>query len=118
MRAYHSMPTSKFVDQLRDVAIKAGARAAVIYQIDSIADAPSEDSIAEQIAEAVDEAEIAAFSKGKAEGEQTLENAVEDAVKEMYTDCCAAIEAKGKEIGLTDEQIDKVVNHILWDVRP
>jgi hypothetical protein len=118
MRAYHNMPTSDFVAQIREIAINAKASALVIDQLDAIVDAPSEDEIDARINKAVDEAEKCAFENGKEEGEQNKENAVEDALKEQYADICAAIEAKGKEIGLTDEQVYKVVNHILWDCRP
>lgn len=38
MRAYSNMPTHEFVAQLRDIAIKAGARPLVIDQIDALAD--------------------------------------------------------------------------------
>lgn len=36
MRVYHSMPTSEFVDQLRDIAIKAGARPLIVCKIDEL----------------------------------------------------------------------------------
>jgi hypothetical protein len=118
MRAYFNMPTSEFVGQLRDIAIKAGARPQVIDCLDAITEAPSEDEIDLQITEAVEQAEKEAFENGKLEGENDKENAIENALKEQYADICKAIEAKGKEIGLTDEQVYKVVNHILWDCWP
>jgi hypothetical protein len=118
MRAYSSMPTSDFVAQLRDIAIKAGARPLVIDQLDAIVDAPSEDEIDERINEAVDAAEKAAFGNGKEDGLADKDNAVQDAEQAMYDACVAAVEAKGAEIGLTKEQVYKVVNHILWDCRP
>jgi hypothetical protein len=118
MRAYSNMPTNEFVAQLRDIAIKAGARPLVIDQLDAIVDAPSQDEIDEQINDAVEEAEKAAFENGREDGLADKDNAVEDAEKEMHAACCAAIEAKGEEIGLTKEQVYKVVNHILWDCRP
>jgi hypothetical protein len=113
MRAYFSMPTHEFVDQLRDIAIKANARPQVIDQLDAIVDAPSEEEIEEQINEAVAEAEKDAFDNGKLEGENNKENAIVDACDELYKEICDAIEAKGTEIGLTEEQVYKVVNHIL-----
>lgn len=118
MRAYFNMPTHEFVGQLRDIAIRANARTAVIDCIDAIIDAPSQDDIDEQINEAVEEAEKKAFANGEESGKADLANAVGDAETEMYASCVAAIEAKGAKIGLTDEQIYKVVNHILWDCRP
>lgn len=36
MRAYHSMPTSEFVDQLQDIAIKAGAKPLVMDQLETL----------------------------------------------------------------------------------
>jgi hypothetical protein len=65
-----------------------------------------------------EEAEKKAFANGEESGKADLANAVGDAETEMYASCVAAIEAKGAKIGLTDEQIYKVVNHILWDCRP
>jgi hypothetical protein len=118
MRAYFNMPTNEFVSQLRDIAIKANARPQVIDCLDAIVDAPSEEEIDERINEAVDEAEKRAFDNGKEDGLADKDNAVGDAEKEMHASCVAAIEAKGEEIGLTKEQIYKVVNHILWDCRP
>ena len=118
MRAYFKMPTNEFVAQLRDIAIKANARPAVIHCLDQLRDAPSEDEIEERIAKAVEEEAEASYENGKEDGLQDKANAVEDAEKQMHKDCCAAIEARGEEIGLTKEQIYKVVNHILWDCRP
>lgn len=118
MRAYFNMPTSEFVGQLRDIAIKAGARPQVIDCLDAITEAPSEDEIAERINEEIEIEYKRGYSEGIEEGEHNKDNAVEDALKEQYTDICKAVEAKGKEIGLTDEQVYKVVNHILWDCRP
>ena len=114
MRVWSSMPTSEFVFQLREIAIKANARPLVIDAIDQIWFAPSQD----EIDEAVEEAEKCAYQEGKEDGELRLKEAEEAAAESMYKDCIGAIEAKGKEIGLTDEQIYKVVNHILWDCRP
>lgn len=120
MRAYFNMPTHEFVGQLRDIAIKAGARAQVIDCLDAIQDAPSEDEIEERINEAVEEAEKRAFENGKAEGEEGKENAIEDALKEQYKTICEAIAARGeeKDIDLTAIQVDQVINCILWDCRP
>ena len=118
MRAYTNMSTGDFMAQLRDIAINAGGNPLIIDQIDAIVDAPSEEEIDERINQAVEEAERNAYDNGVAEGEQNKENAADDAATEMYKACCAAIEARGVEIGLTDEQVYKVVNHILWDVRP
>jgi hypothetical protein len=118
MRAYSNMPTSEFVAQIRDIAINAKASPLVIDQIDAIKNAPSEDEIDARINEAVDEAEEKAFENGKLEGEDNKEKAIEAACKELYKDICTAIDTKGVEIGLTDEQIYKVINHILWDCRP
>jgi hypothetical protein len=61
MRAYSNMPTNEFVSQLRDIAIKANARPAVIDCIDAIVDGPTEDDIAKQISEAEDAAYSAAI---------------------------------------------------------
>jgi hypothetical protein len=118
MRAYTSMPTNEFVAQLRGIAISAKASPLIIDQLDAIVDAPSEDEINERINEAVEEAEKSSYDAGKSEGENNKDNAVDDACQELYKDICAAIEAKGVEIGLTEEQVYKVVNHILWDCRP
>jgi hypothetical protein len=118
MRVYSSMPTEDFVFQLRQIAIGANASPLVIDQIDAIVAAPTE----EEIADRIEEAELAEFRRGydegKDEGLADKDNAVEDACKELYAGICKAIEAKGKEIGLSDELIYKVVNHILWDCRP
>jgi hypothetical protein len=118
MRVWSSMPTSEFVFQLREIAIKANARPLVIDAIDQIWFAPSQDEIDEQINDAVEQAEKQAYEDGKDDGLQDKDHAVEQAEKEIHESCVKAIEAKGKEIGLTDEQIYKVVNHILWDCRP
>jgi flagellar biosynthesis/type III secretory pathway protein FliH len=118
MRVWSSMPTSEFVFQLREIAIKANARPLVIDAIDQIWFAPSQDEIDEQINEAVEEAEKRAYEDGKEDGELNLKKAEDAAAESMYKDCIGAIEAKGKEIGLTDEQVYKVINHILWDCRP
>lgn len=118
MRAYSSMPASEFVYQLRTIAINAKAHPLVLDQIDAVIDSPTEDEIEAQIEEAVDEAEKRCFEEGKLLGENNKDSAVEDAEAAMYDACVAAIEAKGAEIGLTEEQIYKVVNHVLWDVGP
>lgn len=120
MRAYFNMPTSEFVSQLRDIAIKAGARAQVIDCLDAITDAPSEDEINEQVNKADDEGYARGYANGLAEGEQNKENAIDDALKEQYKTICGAIKARGeeKDIGLTETQVDQVINWILWDCRP
>jgi hypothetical protein len=118
MRAWFNMPTEEFVFQLRDIAIKSNARPQIIAAIDDIWFAPSQDEIDEQINEAVEQAEKVSWDEGHDEGLADKAKAVEQAEKEMHEACVAAIEAKGKEIGLTDEQVYKVVNHILWDCRP
>jgi flagellar biosynthesis/type III secretory pathway protein FliH len=120
MRAYSNMPTSEFVAQLRDIAIKANARPLVIDQLDAIVDAPSEDEIAEQITEAEEIEYKRGYQEGIEEGEQNKENAIEDALKEQYKTICDAIAARGqeKDIGLTETQVDQVINWILWDCRP
>jgi len=48
MRAWFNTPTSEFVDQLRDVAIKANARPQIIDAIDNIVEGPTEDEIEER----------------------------------------------------------------------
>lgn len=106
------------LDWLRYKAIDGGMPSLFIDAIDNILLAPSEDEIADQINQAVEEAEKKAFNNGHADGVADKDNAVEDAEKAMYKACVEAIEAKGTEIGLTDEQVYKVINHILWDVRP
>ena len=122
MRADSSMSTTDFVAQLREIAIKAGARPLIIDQLDEIIEAPSEDEIDERINEAVDEAEKGAFENGRLEGENNKDNAVADAEKEMYDACVAAIEKLAtedpSEIGLTETQLYQLVNHVLWNVRP
>ncbi len=50
MRAYSNMPAAEFVDQLRDIAIGAKARPAVIDMIDSI-DVSDKDAEIEKINE-------------------------------------------------------------------
>lgn len=118
MRAYSSMPTSEFVYQLRTIAINARAHPLVLDQIDALVPPRTEDEIEEDCLKAVEKAEKRAFEEGKLEGENNKDLAVEQAKKQMHADCIAAIETKGAEIGLTEEQIYKVVNHILWDYRP
>jgi hypothetical protein len=103
MRAYSSMPAADFVYQLRTIAINAKAHPLVLDQIDALVPARTEDEIEEDCLKAVEEAEKHAFK---------------DAEQAVYDDCVAAIEAKGAEIGLSEDQIYKVVNHILWDCRP
>ena len=117
MRAWFNMPTEEFVFQLREIAIKSNARPQITAAIDDIWFAPSQDEIDEQINEAVEEAEKRAYQDGKEDGELRLKEAEEAAAESMYKDCIGAIEAKGKEIGLTGEQVYKVVDHILWDCR-
>ena len=118
MIAYHNQPIHEFINQLRDIAINAKARASVIDQIDALILIPSEDKIAADIEAAEYAAEKRGFEAGREDALADKANAVEDAEKAIYKECCDAIEAKGKDIGLTDEQIYKVVNHILWDCRP
>jgi hypothetical protein len=119
MRAYSSMPTSEFVAQLRDIAIKAGARALVIDQIDAIVDAPSEEEIEQRINEAVDEAEKLGFEAGEFKGESNKETAIADALQEQYDDICEAIRLRGqeKDIGLTETQLERILE-LLEQVRP
>lgn len=118
MRAYYNMPIEDFTAQLREIAIRANASPLIIDKIDELDDGLTQDEVDEQINKAVEEAEEKAFDDGKVEGEANVERATRAAAKEMYDDCIAAIEAKGVEIGLTEEQVYKVVNHILWDCRP
>ena len=116
---FHSNTTSdEFINWLRYAAIDGGQPTAFIDCIDKLIAAPSQDEIDEQIDEAVEKAEKKAFENGREDGLADKDNAVEDAEKEMYATCVAAIEARGESIGLTKEQVDKVVNHILWDCRP
>jgi len=116
---FHANTTQEdFVEWLRYAAIDGGMPTAFIDCVDRILVAPSEDEIADQINEAVEKAEKAAFENGKEEGLEEKDRAVEIAEREMYKTCCDAIEAKGAEIGLTEEQVYKVINHILWDCRP
>lgn len=78
MQAWFNMPTHQFVDQLRDIAIKAGARPAVIDCLDAIVDAPSEDEIKERVAEAEEESEKFGFQNGKEDMWQDCYNLVVD----------------------------------------
>ncbi len=64
MRAYHNMTTNEFVAQLRDIAIKAGARAAVIDQIDAIVGGPVTGETEQLIYEAGEQA----YKDGHADG--------------------------------------------------
>lgn len=49
MQAWFNMPTHQFVDQLRDIAVKAGARPAIIDCLDAIVNAETEEEIEERI---------------------------------------------------------------------
>ncbi len=120
MRAYFNMPTSDFVAQLRDIAIKANARPQVIDCIDAIFEGPTEDEIEERIAVAEEESYKEGYKNGLEEGEQNKENAIEDVLKEQYKTICDAIQARAceKEIGLTEMQRDQIINWILWDCQP
>ncbi len=128
MIAYYNMPVSDFVAQLRDIAIKANARPAVIDCIDAMLLIPDEDEIAEAEEAEYDrgfkeghadgEAEYdRGFKEGHADGEADKENAAEDAAKDMNTACRDAIEALAKDdpnnIGLTEEQINQL-SALLW----
>jgi hypothetical protein len=96
MRAYSNMSTNEFVSQLRDIAIKANARPAVIDCIDAIIDGPTEDDIAKQISEAEDAAYSDAVHTCAHEWRMARRRAV------------AALDA----IGLTPEQMEQVLEVI------
>jgi flagellar biosynthesis/type III secretory pathway protein FliH len=113
-----NMTTHEFVDWLRYSAIDGGMPQQFIDQVDSILLIPTEEEQAEEIEKISEEEYDRGFKNGLEEGENNKENAAQDAAKAIYKDCCDAVERKGKEIGLTDEQIHKVINHILWDCRP
>lgn len=115
MRAYSSMPTEDFIYQLRTLAIGAKASPLVIDQIDAIVAGPTEDEIDERINEAVESAKDEAYDDGYKEGEANKEEEIAKACKALYTDICAAIEKRGgeKDIGLTEIQIDQVINWIM-----
>lgn len=94
MRAYLSMLPSEFAYQLRTIAINAGARAAVIDQIDAILDAPSED-----------------------ETETRIEEAKEEAFEALYAASMNAISDRALDIGLTGTQLEQILE-LLETVRP
>lgn len=70
MRAYSSMTTSEFVSQLRDIAIKANARAQVIDQIDAIVEGPTEDEVTALEEAAYDKGFNDGYAERKAEEDQ------------------------------------------------
>ena len=79
MRAYFNMTTAEFVAQLRDIAIKAGAKALVIDQIDAI----PEGSTQEEIEKAYDEG----YKAGHAEREiEEIEKAYDDGYNAGYSE--------------------------------
>ena len=55
MHVYSSMPTQDFIAQIRDIAIRAGARPLVIDAIDAINEAPSESEIEDREERAAEE---------------------------------------------------------------
>lgn len=57
MRAYHSMPMQDFVQQIYEIAVKAGARPLVLDKIEELHTVPSAQEIEDEKAEAVEEAE-------------------------------------------------------------
>lgn len=116
--ARSNMTRREFTDVLRFRAIADGAPTQFIDLVDELAACPSEDEIADQITKAGEAEYSRGFDLGYADGEANKKEAVEGGEKTIYEECIAAIEAKGVEIGLTEEQIYKVINHILWDCRP
>jgi hypothetical protein len=116
---FHANTTNyDFIEWLRYAAVEGGMPTQFIDCIDRMHCAPSEYEIADQINAAVEDAEKSAFENGREDGLADRDRAVEAAEVAMHKNCCNAIKAKGAEIGLTAEQIYKVVNHILWDIRP
>ena len=92
MRAYFNMPTSDFVAQLRDIAIKANARPQVIDCIDALL-------------EPVDTEEL---------------QALKDKAKDQAIDDCLDIlnkEGLEKDIGLTKTQLEQITE-LLESCRP
>ena len=104
MIAYFNMPTSEFVAQLRDIAINANARPAVIDCIDAISDGPTEKDIQKRVDDAV-------------------EKAIDETRENEWERCVVALDAamltrKGKPLlGLTMDQIVALQN-ALQKVRP
>jgi hypothetical protein len=119
---FHTNTTNyDFIEWLRYAAIEGSMPSQFIDCIDCIDCmhcAPSEYEIAVQINAAVEDDKKSASKNGREDGLADRDRAVEAAEVAMYKNCCNAIKAKGAEIGLTAEQIYKVVNHILWDIRP
>lgn len=101
MRAYFNMPTSEFVGQLRDIAIRANARTAVIDCIDAIYYAPTEDEI---------EAEKEALAEAKyAEGEA--------AERKEWVESLEAAQDALMDLDLSDSQY-QAVRQLLHGIDP
>lgn len=91
MRAYFNMPTSEFVGQLRDIAIKADARPQVIDCLDALA-------------------EKSEFNEGKDYTEGYVA---------MHEECVSALRRGlgDPDIGLTETQIEQVLE-LVKDIKP
>ncbi len=101
MRAYYNMTTSEFVAQHRDIAIKAGARAQVIDQIDAIEDGPAKDEIDQWVHEAAEEGR----DKGRKDQWGICFNMLDDKLSKKYVD------------GITDEQREDILN-LMCSIKP
>lgn len=88
MRAWFNMPTHEFVGQLRDIAIKAGARPAVIDCIDELAE------------------------NDPKEVDSKIEQAYLNGEMDKWDDCFEALKdgLESVEIGLTETQIEQILD--------
>ena len=98
MRAYSNMTTSEFVAQLRDIAIKAGARALVIDRIDAIVEGPTEDDIEEAAEEGREE--------GRYEGRKT-----------QWEICFDMLKARLSDVDVTNEQQEDILM-LMCNIQP
>src|SRR5437899_742877 len=81
MRAYSSMPLYEFTAQLRDIAIKAGAKPLVMDMIDALGTVPTPEDIEQDQVEAIEAAE----NDARAEMWNTCFDAVAEAIDDV--DC-------------------------------
>ncbi len=100
MRAYFNMPIPDFVDQLRDIAIRAGARPQVLAMFDDLAMVQSPDEVEDAVEAAGTKAYDEGWDEGYKDGKQEQYNQMMDALSDLLHKHVPADIAKDIKIAL------------------
>ncbi len=69
MRAYHGMPVTEFIDQLRTAAINGKAAPAIVYMIDELYTCPDADTFDDECSKSFEQG----YDKAEKESQQAID---------------------------------------------